>query len=749
MAKNTNAASSTGSLFTADEWNKLLRIDANVGGIGSNTAVNPQSLTTNFTISTEVADQVGGLSFISTPATATASTVHSVIDFLSKGSYQSIAKIEVTREDSVQNSGSLSFFTTQSGTQALNLKLNANGSATVSAGLTVGGDLTASANLAVTGNSTVGGNLDVTGTASFGSLNLSGLTASSGDVQISAFDQIDLFTGGINPAGGTKVVSLDATSTNVLVGDLVVGQKKLEIGAISTPDNRVLSGAVRSTSDFPDFLRPAGTGGGLAFDLTAAATDLVLDINATKVVFTTDITTSGLTAAPSSNNTCLINDTTLAGADYTQTLGEDGSSITVDAMGSELTDKVGEYVALKNNTSNELFICYIESVTKLTTARRGFFFDDSGDPIVRADLNNNEVLEILSLGFIFADNDTTTLDITYTNPITSTVEPASPSTGDYWNDLNTNLWKRYSGSAFVSLGRTFVGYVVCDDTDCLGVRPAYFHKSYSDLNTLSLILEDDDTIRTSKKSSAISVYGNSLFYDFNFVKWTAAASFETGVTRTLSTVYYLYVTEDGDTKISNKKPYDESAFMLGEYHPYESWRFISQIFNNSSDEFELQGRGRTFKILQEVTHSVGRGTMTAVEFPTDDTVPQIGEGTGFYTAPAFLPKRSDSKIKIEVSVNLSESANTTNAKVLGLFADYQTDALQVQSGGNTNGGNINSINGFISVVFDSANLAPKVFSLRAGGSTTYGYSWNVTTHGVLLGGAEISSLRITELNEDI
>ena len=175
MAKNTNAASSTGSLFTADEWNKLLRIDANVGGIGSNTAVNPQSLTTNFTISTEVADQVGGLSFISTPATATASTVHSVIDFLSKGSYQSIAKIEVTREDSVQNSGSLSFFTTQSGTQALNLKLNANGSATVSAGLTVVGDLTASANLAVTGNATVGGNLDVTGALTSASINIDGI----------------------------------------------------------------------------------------------------------------------------------------------------------------------------------------------------------------------------------------------------------------------------------------------------------------------------------------------------------------------------------------------------------------------------------------------------------------------------------------------------------------------------------------------------------------------------------------------
>ena len=239
MAKNTNAASSTGSLFTADEWNKLLRIDANVGGIGSNTAVNPQSLTTNFTISTEVADQVGGLSFISTPATATASTVHSVIDFLSKGSYQSIAKIEVTREDSVQNSGSLSFFTTQSGTQALNLKLNANGSATVSAGLTVVGDLTASANLAVTGNSTVGGDLDVTGAASFGSLNLSGLTASSGDVQISAFDQIDLFTGGVNPAGGTKVVSFDESGSSILAGDLTIADNLAVTGNATITGNIV------------------------------------------------------------------------------------------------------------------------------------------------------------------------------------------------------------------------------------------------------------------------------------------------------------------------------------------------------------------------------------------------------------------------------------------------------------------------------------------------------------------------------
>lgn len=417
---------------------------------------------------------------------------------------------------------------------------------------------------------------------------------------------------------------------------------------ITAPPNRVISGAVRITSEFPDYLRPAGSSA--SFTILGASTPIDIDVNGNVSQITTDIVKGSLTVAPGSNNTCRINDTSLSGQDTSRFLGENGSGITVDNMGSELSGKIGEFVALFNQSTNEIMYCRIASTTRLDYARRGFFFDSSGDPIPAAGLTNNDVLQILSLGFIFAEDDGVTIDVTYKNPVISGDEPLGPQVGDYWYDLSVSVWKRYGGVSFDKIDRTFIGLAVinsiADGSDCIGTRPEYFSKSYKDNNSLKVSPESVDVITAEKADFIISVDGHDKRFDFSFFRWLAASDFESGFTRTVSRDYWLYITEDGKPIISGYKPYDVLGFLRGWYHPYESWRAVAQIFNNSSDEFELINESDA--TLEEIEGSLFLGRIILSNSPGDPTNDidfaagkfTFDDNTGQQNAPA-LTKRLD------------------------------------------------------------------------------------------------------------
>lgn len=368
---------------------------------------------------------------------------------------------------------------------------------------------------------------------------------------------------------------------------LILDGSEVDVSSVTALPNRVISGAVRSSSDFPDYIRCAGVAGGANFDVLGASTNLSINVAGIETTITTDINESGLTVAPGSNNTANVNDTSLTGQYSSRFQGEDGAVINIDAVGSEITSRVGQYAAFKNTVSGELFYAFIEDNTTLTKARRGFFFDDAGDPIERAVMSNNDSLQLLSTAWIFADADGTTIDVTYITPIVSGDEPTGPASGDYWYDTETRLWKRYSGSAWVEIDRTFIGYAVLDTTDCIGARPEHFGNAYGFDNTCQVELKDVDTIQAQTRMFVINLHGNIRYFDFEPMTWNAATDFESGVSRTVSTYYYLYLTEDGSPKISDQKPYDERGFMKGFYHPFESWRYVGKIYNTSGNEFEI------------------------------------------------------------------------------------------------------------------------------------------------------------------
>lgn len=210
-------------------------------------------------------------------------------------------------------------------------------------------------------------------------------------------------TSGAPTAGqqlGTAVVPWGVVHAN----GLVLNGTTVDPSLIESRGHRIVSSAVRVASLQPDFLRPAGAAGGLSATLLATVTPLELIIEGAAVTVSTDIALTSLSAAPSSNNTALVNDTSLTGQEASKYTGERDSVLTIDTAGSEITSRVGSWASFKTPTGEILF-AYIKSATELVSAYRGFYFDSAGAEIRRGVLSNNDTLTLLSTGWVFVESD--------------------------------------------------------------------------------------------------------------------------------------------------------------------------------------------------------------------------------------------------------------------------------------------------------------------------------------------------------
>lgn len=355
------------------------------------------------------------------------------------------------------------------------------------------------------------------------------------------------------------------------------------VGTTGFTANRLVSGRMRTDSDYPIFLVPNGAARTVKLDGTPV--NFRYYVESTEYTISSDVTVTNLTAAPSTNNTCLINDTNAADQDWTKYAGEDGSEITVDAMGSEIQNLVGKYAAfsLNNGTTTEMFIAKVKSTTALTEARRGYFFDSSDTPQSRIVFSNNDTITLLKLSWIYAKSDGT-LTVSYTNPVYDFDEPSSPAANDYWFDYANNKWRKYDVSSFIDADATLVGVCCQDTTNCIGARSHEFFKNWSDKNTIELYLNSNTQVISRWPGSVISVWGNIYSNDRSQWSWEMAGDLDTGG-ETGSTYYFAYVTEDGDVKLSATRPYDRREDLLGYYHPHHSWRCVGSVYNNGSSNF--------------------------------------------------------------------------------------------------------------------------------------------------------------------
>lgn len=354
--------------------------------------------------------------------------------------------------------------------------------------------------------------------------------------------------------------------------------------------NVVLSGKKRASSNQPQFILPDGAA--LEFTIDGAPTSLVLDINGTEVTVSTDLLKTGLTAAPSSNNTALVDDTDAADQEDTRLWGEPEHRkfITIDNVGSEITALNGQIAAfmLDNGSSTEYFLARVNTTNnRLENCKRGFFYNSALNPKNRIFFSNNDTITLLKLGWIFVEDNATTVDVTYTNPHWGFESPSSPVTGDYWYDMANKVWKRYDGASFVIINRTLVGVFCNSTTACVGARSADFFAKYTGENSIKVDVATTEIIRGTKYGQRVNVAGQELKFYQSFPSWNittdlASSSDMYDATEQASRMYYLYLKDTGEAVISDISPYYRQDFYAP-YHPHNPWRCVGLAYNDGSN----------------------------------------------------------------------------------------------------------------------------------------------------------------------
>jgi len=352
--------------------------------------------------------------------------------------------------------------------------------------------------------------------------------------------------------------------------------------------NQIKSGQERSTSTLADYIRANGSANSV--EIQGGTTSLITSINGSEVITAADLAITGLTVAPGSNNTCLVDDASLIDQESSKFIGEDGTSLTIGTVGSEISDRTGMIIALKGAT--EIMYGVLKDATTFHQAYRGFFLDSSGDPIKREVLSDSDTLTLMELGWIFLQNNGSTLDVSYLTPIISFDEPTLDLHGDaladgqYWFDITNQEWKRHNGAAFVSINRILIGSCVVDATNCIGSRSIDFNKAFDDLIISELEVVSNTIVGALQNRTSISVNGQSIQVQYSPLNWTMPGDLESGESESSSQDYYVYLSDKGEQKLSTIKYYDRPD-LKGLYHPYNSWRCIGVVTNNGSSNFSV------------------------------------------------------------------------------------------------------------------------------------------------------------------
>lgn len=494
-----------------------------------------------------------------------------------------------------------------------------------------------------------------------------------------------------SPAAGKSLGTVAIPWGTAYLNNLVLDGSSVDTALLTAPKNRIVSGATRSTSNQPQFITPNGAAA--SFTLDGATTNLVLDVNATVAVVSTDITKSSLTLGPSTTETCLVNSTDAADQESTRTWGEYGSeleTLPVNTMGAEMQAFIGQYQVMSHGS--EYFLGFIKSATEITNCRRGYFTNSTGTPTNRDVLTNNDVITVLSTGWVFVEDNGTTVDVTYTTPIRSYTAPGGPSTGDYWYDMANQTWKRYDGATFIIIDRTLVGVVGIDSANCVVARSFDFYHKASNLNTVELEILSTSVVQFKNNGAMVDIYGSSFKYDlnhenFNITTDLAVAADMYNATEQASTDYYMYLSDEGETFISDISPY-YSADLGGIYtHPHNPWRCVGEAINDSSSDIIAAGMwpynsdaSLSVEELSFYTYAGNGSSNTYVPYFTNvvkNTAGYLGTSINDSTSGCIITGRKKFIISISFSFAYAGGGGWAGVSKNGVLTSYLTnDAVQ-------------------------------------------------------------------------
>ena len=84
-------------------------------------------------------------------------------------------------------------------------------------------------------------------------------------------------------------------------------------------------------------------------------------------------------------------------------------------------------------------------------------------------------------------------------------------------------------------------------------------------------------------------------------------------------------------------------------------------------------------LLRKTAYEIPRQAIGSASFPLDDTIPQISEGTEFFSQ-AYTPSTANCELYIYCSAMIRERTNVADEVGMALFINDSTDALKVVTG---------------------------------------------------------------------
>ena len=124
-------------------------------------------------------------------------------------------------------------------------------------------------------------------------------------------------------------------------------------------------------------------------------------------------------------------------------------------------------------------------------------------------------------------------------------------------------------------------------------------------------------------------------------------------------------------------------------------------------------------LLKRTAYLINRQSISHAAWPNDDTIPQITEGTEFFSQ-AYTPSNHPCNLFITCQACVRETANNTNQKGMALYINDNTDALRVVTGLTNGQGAVHGDNFQLRHLMSSYS-GSKTFSLRAHGGDTINY----------------------------
>jgi len=125
-------------------------------------------------------------------------------------------------------------------------------------------------------------------------------------------------------------------------------------------------------------------------------------------------------------------------------------------------------------------------------------------------------------------------------------------------------------------------------------------------------------------------------------------------------------------------------------------------------------------LLRKSFYTITRQAIDAIQFPNDDTVPQITEGVEFFSQ-SYTPSTANCDLYIYCSAGMRERTNVADDVGMALFISDQTDALRVVTEYNSVSV-VHGANLMITHKMPSWGVSAKTFSLRSHKANSVNYA---------------------------